>query len=58
MISHPIPRMGQMFSQALDEDCPGSNLDFKLLYATFQTLSLLPCVLLFLIACPLNYDGE
>ena len=39
-------------------DCPGSNRDFKGLYATLQTLSLLPCVFLFPIPCPLNYDGE
>jgi hypothetical protein len=39
-------------------DCPGSNRDFKGLYATLQTLSLLPCVLLFPIPCPFNYDGE
>ena len=38
--------------------CPGSNRDFKGLHATLQTLSLLPCVLLFSIPCPLNYDGE
>jgi hypothetical protein len=39
-------------------DCPGSNRDFKGLYATLQTLSLLPCVLLFPIPRPFKYDGE
>jgi hypothetical protein len=68
LLAHTLQQIGPQDPARADRDahprrsasdCPGSTRDFKGLYATLQTpLSLLPCVLLFPIRCPLNYDGE